>query len=112
MLGSPNDPVARTTKTEAEERAAAAEPADTIREDVDTMVAQHSRTWVLQGWPGHPFAFLSALDAAITGTQALTIAGSGQVERGESWLDQAHKAAQRLYGEVNYAPENEEYANA
>jgi undecaprenyl-diphosphatase len=29
------------------------------------MVAQHSRTWLLQGWLQHPFAFLSALDAAL-----------------------------------------------
>jgi len=40
-------------------------PAETIKEDVDTMVAQHSRTWLLQGWLGHPFTFLSALDTAL-----------------------------------------------
>jgi undecaprenyl-diphosphatase len=65
MVGSPNDPVPRTAKTEAEERAGTVELADTIQHEVDTMVAQHSRTWVLQGWPGHPIAFLSALDAAL-----------------------------------------------
>ncbi len=43
----------------------AAEPAETIAEDVVSMVAQHSRTWVLQGWARHPLAFLQALDAAL-----------------------------------------------
>jgi diacylglycerol kinase family enzyme/membrane-associated phospholipid phosphatase len=65
MVGSPNDPTPRTAKTLAEEQAAVPGPAETLQQDVDTMVAQHSRTWVLQGWPGHPIAFLSALDAAL-----------------------------------------------
>lgn len=43
----------------------AAEPAETLAEDVFSMVAQHSRTWVLQGWARHPLAFLQALDAAL-----------------------------------------------
>lgn len=42
-----------------------AEPAETIKEDVEAMVAQHSRTWVLQGWLKHPLSYLAALDAAI-----------------------------------------------
>jgi len=29
------------------------------------MVAEHSRTWVLQGWLAHPLSFLAAWDAAI-----------------------------------------------
>lgn len=43
----------------------AAEPTETIQKDMDTMVAQHSRTWVLQGWFAHPAAFFAALDAAL-----------------------------------------------
>lgn len=43
----------------------AAEPAETVKEDVEAMVAQHSRTWVLQGWVKHPFSYLAALDAAM-----------------------------------------------
>lgn len=43
----------------------AANEVATIHEEVDTMVAQYSRTWLLQGWPRHPLAFFSALDAAL-----------------------------------------------
>jgi YegS/Rv2252/BmrU family lipid kinase len=42
-----------------------AEPAEKISEDVEAMVAEHSRTWVLQGWLKHPLSYLAALDAAI-----------------------------------------------
>ena len=42
-----------------------AEPPAAIAKDVETMVAQHSRTWVLQGWTGHPLTFLAAFDAAL-----------------------------------------------
>lgn len=42
-----------------------AEPAETVKEDVEAMVAQHSRTWVLQGWLKHPLSYLAALDAAM-----------------------------------------------
>lgn len=36
-----------------------------VTEDVETMMAQHSRTWVLQALTHHPLAALEALDAAI-----------------------------------------------
>jgi undecaprenyl-diphosphatase len=36
-----------------------------VRQDVEQMVARHSRTWPLQGWPRHPFTYLAALDAAL-----------------------------------------------
>jgi undecaprenyl-diphosphatase len=65
MVGSPNDPASTVAKPAADERGGVTKPADTLQGDVDTMVAQNSRTWVLQGWPGHPYAFLSALDAAL-----------------------------------------------
>ncbi len=38
---------------------------DSVSGDVEQMLAQHSRTWVLQGWLKHPFAALEALDAAL-----------------------------------------------
>ncbi|MEO5988572.1 MAG: phosphatase PAP2 family protein [Candidatus Eisenbacteria bacterium] len=41
------------------------EPIESIHQAVDTMVAQRSRTWLLQGWPRHPYTFFSALDAAL-----------------------------------------------
>lgn len=40
-------------------------PGESVGKDVETMIAEHSRTWVLQGWLRHPFAVLEALDAAI-----------------------------------------------
>jgi diacylglycerol kinase (ATP) len=64
MVGAPTDP-APAAKAATKGELPIAEAAETIKEDVDTMVAQHSRTWVLQGWLRHPFAFLSALDAAL-----------------------------------------------
>src|SRR5262249_54612831 len=36
-----------------------------VSHDVTTMIAQHSRTWVLQGVLRHPLAALAALDAAV-----------------------------------------------
>ncbi len=38
---------------------------EAIVEDVETMVAQRSRTWVLQGWLRHPATFIAAWDAAV-----------------------------------------------
>ena len=38
---------------------------DSVSGDVEKMLAQHSRTWVLQGWLKHPVAALEALDAAL-----------------------------------------------
>lgn len=63
--GAPSDPAPRTAKAPDPAVTPSEQPAETIQEDVDTMVAQHSRTWILQGWLSHPFAFLSALDAAV-----------------------------------------------
>ncbi len=40
-------------------------PAETITHDVEAMVSENSRTWVLQGWLAHPFAYLAAMDAAL-----------------------------------------------
>ena len=65
QVGSPDDRAAPPEHAVADHAAAIEEPAETIREDVDTMVAQHSRTWVLQGWRRHPRAFFSALDVAL-----------------------------------------------
>lgn len=64
-VGAPTDPVPAAPSPAPNGDAPIAEPTETIHKDVDTMVAQHSRTWLLQGWLGHPFAFLSALDAAL-----------------------------------------------
>lgn len=74
-IGAPTDlPVPKAEVPAGEEvplgstptsAAHAAEPAETLAEDVVSMVAQHSRTWVLQGWARHPLAFLQALDAAL-----------------------------------------------
>ncbi len=44
---------------------AAGNAEDTVAEDVHGMLAQSSRTWVLQGLLRHPIAAASALDAAI-----------------------------------------------
>jgi diacylglycerol kinase (ATP) len=38
---------------------------DSVGADVERMMAQHSRTWALQGVLRHPFAAVEALDAAI-----------------------------------------------
>jgi len=40
-------------------------PPEAVVENVETMVAQRSRTWILQGWWRHPATFLGALDAAL-----------------------------------------------
>lgn len=72
-----------------------ATPSETITADVESMVAQESRTWVLQGWARHPRAFLGALDAALflrvnslpLGTVAdrLLLAISRVMHYGEGW---------------------------
>ena len=64
-VGAPSDPAPSPTEAAVDTVPPAAEPSEAINKDVDTMVAQHSRTWLLQGWLLHPFAFLSALDAAV-----------------------------------------------
>ena len=63
------DPASTAPATRADAARAAAvttagEPPPIAR-DVEVMVAQHSRTWVLQGLLRHPFAALAAFDAAI-----------------------------------------------
>ena len=65
VVGSPEDRATRGKQAIAEHRAMADEPAETIAREVEVMVSQYSRTWVLQGWLRHPFAFFAALDAAI-----------------------------------------------
>lgn len=65
IVGSPDDRATRGKKAIAEHRAMAEEPAETIGREVEVMVSQYSRTWVLQGWLRHPFAFFAALDAAL-----------------------------------------------
>jgi len=40
-------------------------PAPSVTEEVEAMMAQHSRTWVLQGPLRHPVAALEAVDAAL-----------------------------------------------
>ena len=65
VVGSPDDPATRGKKAIAQHRTSADEPTETIAREVEVMVSQYSRTWVLQGWLRHPFAFLAALDAAL-----------------------------------------------
>jgi YegS/Rv2252/BmrU family lipid kinase len=62
-VGAPMDTAPSKPATSGRPRVT--DPGETIAEDVETMVAQHSRTWLLQGWLRHPFAFVSALDAAL-----------------------------------------------
>ncbi len=40
-------------------------PPESMTQDVEAMLAEHSRTWVLQGWLRHPVAALEAVDAAL-----------------------------------------------
>jgi diacylglycerol kinase family enzyme/membrane-associated phospholipid phosphatase len=51
--------------SESPEEPGAAPPPESVAADVETMVAQRSRTWVLQGVLRHPATWLQALDAAI-----------------------------------------------
>lgn len=99
MRGSPDDPVPMTGEDaplagKAREESVA-EAVETIHRDVDTMVAQHSRTWVLQGWLAHPYTFFSALDAALymrinamklgSATDRFLVAFSRVMHYGEGW---------------------------
>jgi diacylglycerol kinase (ATP) len=65
IVGSPDDPPSAGGPTIADVAPGPAEPETTIAEDVDAMLAEHSRTWVLQGALRHPLSALSALDAAL-----------------------------------------------
>lgn len=62
LVGTPTAPAAPAPKA-----APGASPVheETLEEEVAAMVAQHSRTWVLQGWLRHPFTFATALDSAL-----------------------------------------------
>ena len=63
VVGTPDAPAAQVPPAPP----AAPPPAggESIGSDVETMIAQHSRTWVLQGVMRHPLAALGALDAAL-----------------------------------------------
>jgi diacylglycerol kinase (ATP) len=64
-VGSPANPPSAGGPTVADVAPMAGRVNATIGEDVDTMLAEHSRTWVLQGALRHPLSALSALDAAL-----------------------------------------------
>lgn len=97
--GSPDDPGVATIEAAqpaaAVGAAAGANTLEAIHQDVDTMVSQHSRTWVLQGWLAHPSAFFSALDAALylrinalqlgSTTDRALVALSAIMHYGEGW---------------------------
>lgn len=94
LVGAPSDPVRETLPAVSRALASAPEE-ETIPEAVEHMVAQHSRTWLLQGWARHPFAFLSALDTAVylrvnaldwgRGAEWTLIAISTVMHLGEGW---------------------------
>src|SRR5262245_1322094 len=63
VVGTPDAPAA--TVPPAEPAPPGAQDGESVGHDVETMMAQHSRTWVLQGALGHPLAALAALDAAL-----------------------------------------------
>lgn len=65
IVGSPDDPPGAGGPTAAEVAPAPGEGETTIGEDVDAMLAEHSRTWVLQGALRHPLSAVAALDAAV-----------------------------------------------
>jgi undecaprenyl-diphosphatase len=96
VIGDPtsSEPAMRADAARAAAVTATAEPAPIAR-DVDVMVAQHSRTWVLQGPLRHPLAAFGALDAAlflrlnalplgVAGDRAL-LALSNLMHYGEGW---------------------------
>lgn len=65
VVGSPGAPPSAGGPTIADVAPTTPRSEETIASDVTTMIAQHSRTWVLQGVLRHPLAALSALDAAV-----------------------------------------------
>lgn len=66
--------------------AAAPEPApETVAADVETMVAQRSRTWVLQGVLRHPITWMQALDAALF-LRVNSLALGAPLDRGLVWV--------------------------
>ncbi len=91
-------PAVETLAPETDPESATEKPtstgaAETITQDVDSMIAMHSRTWVLQGALRHPLSWLGALDAA------LFLRINGMVLA--PWLDHALLAISRImhYGE-------------
>lgn len=67
--------------------------AEAVARDVQSMLAQHSRTWVLQGVLRHPIAALEALDAALFLRMNALSLGS-VVDRMLTWVSRI-----MLYGE-------------
>ena len=65
IVGSPDDPPSAGGPTIADVAPPPSEGETTIAEDVQAMLAEHSRTWVLQGPLRHPMTALAALDAAL-----------------------------------------------
>lgn len=65
IVGSPDDPPSAGGPTIADVAPSPDEQETTIAEDVQAMLAEHSRTWVLQGPLRHPVTTLAALDAAL-----------------------------------------------
>jgi diacylglycerol kinase family enzyme/membrane-associated phospholipid phosphatase len=65
IVGSPDDPPSAGGPTVADVAPGPAERETTISEDVQAMLAEHSRTWVLQGPLRHPMTALAALDATL-----------------------------------------------
>jgi len=65
IVGSPDDPPSAGGPTVADVAPTPAERESTISEDVQAMLAEHSRTWVLQGPLRHPMTALAALDATL-----------------------------------------------
>lgn len=95
---APPLPAVKTPAPEADPESATERPtatgaAETIAQDVDSMIAMHSRTWVLQGALRHPVSWLGALDAA------LFLRINGMVLA--TWLDHSLLAISRImhYGE-------------
>ncbi len=94
VVGAPGEPSSQRAMAAAA-AAVAREGEPSVARDVDVMVAQHSRTWVLQGPLRHPFARLQALDAALflkvnalplgVWNDRLMLALSDTMHYGEGW---------------------------
>ncbi len=90
---TPAAPLVESSTEPAVVRPAATGAAETIAQDVDSMIAMHSRTWVLQGALRHPVSWLGALDAALfLRINAMVL---------PAWLDQTLLGISRImhYGE-------------
>lgn len=80
VVGTPEAPAA-VVPAEEPGAAATATAGESVKQDVTTMMAQHSRTWVLQGVLRHPLAALGALDAALF-LRVNAIVHPGWIDRG------------------------------